>query len=90
MQEAIVKLKDIAWRTDDDVTFRAINAVIDKLQVKPEPTGIGNTLRDIAEESCLNKAESVALIRIAREVDQLQAQIDKLVEGQQAKTKAGS
>ena len=46
--------------------------------------------RDIAEESCLNKAESVALIRIAKEVDQLQGQIDKLVEGQQAKTIAGS
>lgn len=43
-------------------------------------TSIGNTLRDIANESLLNCAEKTSLRRIAKEYDTLKASHNELVE----------
>ena len=43
-------------------------------------TSIGNTLRDIANESAVNKAEAHSLKLIAKEYDTLKASHAKLVE----------
>ena len=83
IEEAIVKLKDIAWHTQDGALRSDINAVIDKLEA-PAPTEKIKELERII-------VEAKECVKITQELnDQLQAKIGKLAEGQEAKAIAGS
>jgi uncharacterized small protein (DUF1192 family) len=73
-QEVIGELKDEIAR---------LKAELVEARKKSEPTDIGNSLRDIAHESKLEKAEKVSLRAIAKEFDRLTAKLeakDKLLQ----------